>query len=240
MCYLFAAAIIVGKQDETRPGFGQDIREVYARREPLYKECSAYDFEVVATDDGTTDWTVIHGDFCDLLRRIERPVVVPTKSSFFISLTQPTYSGLTTEAAAELGQGVAAIEARIDLLATTNHADVVREITLLRRASFLPIIFTVRSAVQGGGYQGSEADLFALLNLGVRLGCEYVDMETCWADQHRSQLLANRNTARIICSYHHVIAASSELWQTGLRATELTMLHNEVVKAAEGDIAKVP
>jgi hypothetical protein len=40
----------------------------------------------------------------------------------------------------------------------------------------------------GGAFAGTEAELFALLRLGVELGCEYVDMETTWSDAARSKV----------------------------------------------------
>jgi 3-dehydroquinate dehydratase len=40
----------------------------------------------------------------------------------------------------------------------------------------------------GGAFTGTEAELFALLRLGVELGCEYVDMETTWSDAARSKV----------------------------------------------------
>lgn len=48
----------------------------------------------------------------------------------------------------------------------------------LRRASPLPVIFTVRSKQQGGRFDGSEQEMFSLLKLAKRAACEYIDMET--------------------------------------------------------------
>lgn len=42
---------------------------------------------------------------------------------------------------------------------------------------------------QGGKFPEDEQRVFDLLHHGVRLGCEYVDMETCWSLQARGQLL---------------------------------------------------
>lgn len=44
--------------------------------------------------------------------------------------------------------------------------------------------------------------LFALLRLGLRLGCELVDMECCWSPHARARLMSQRGQSRIIASMH--------------------------------------
>jgi len=62
-------------------------------------------------------------------------------------------------------------------------------ISIYRRNTDLPIVFTVRSQSQGGSYCGSEESLFHLLELGIRAGCEFIDMEVCWSYAACSRLL---------------------------------------------------
>lgn len=73
---------------------------------------------------------------------------------------------------------------------------------ILRRAASLPIIFTVRSKQQGGRFEGSEAEMIALIQLGVRLGCEFVDLESCWGTKAKAAVLNSKGISRIIASYH--------------------------------------
>lgn len=116
-----------------------------------------------------------------------------------------------------------AIEFRVDLLASREECNVLEQLAILRRWArypnhqrggqyeYLPVVFTVRSVGQGGTFAGSEEEMFRLLSLGVRAGCEYIDVEACWSPSARSHLHAEafRRGCRVIASLHSMDAPLS-------------------------------
>ena len=100
-----------------------------------------------------------------------------------------------------------ALELRVDLLESQDPYFVRNQVALLRRHTKMPIVFTVRSDGQGGKFvrdtkEETEREMFALLSLAVRLACEFVDVEACWDETVRLQLLENKLSSKIIASYH--------------------------------------
>ncbi|KAK4702122.1 hypothetical protein P7C70_g4103, partial [Phenoliferia sp. Uapishka_3] len=71
----------------------------------------------------------------------------------------------------------------------------------LRRCSPLPILYTVRTATQGGKFPDPYDDpillkeYVALVELGFKLGAEYVDLELGLSDETISRLVAMRGAA---------------------------------------------
>lgn len=202
--------------EASRPSLGEPHASVWTRREPLYHKSAAFEFTVNA---GDTDFARIDRDFVRFFN-----AVVPNLPSsfdparltrrldtFFLSLTFPDVRAARA-IMADISTGVDALELRVDLLESfTDAAFVVSQVALLRALSPLPIIFTVRSRGQGGAFpDDDEVGMFQLLALGVRLGCEFVDVETCWSRAARSQLLATRRRSAVISSFHAVQTPSSE------------------------------
>lgn len=129
-------------------------------------------------------------------------------NTMFLSLTfadlQPVVSGGCLP---ELLRGVDAVEFRVDLLrdhrfvsaSTQRHLlcfcseEFVRaQLALLRKSTWLPVVYTgllsvrgrvdcaaVRSKSQGGAFPDNEQAYFALLDFGLRSGCEFIDLERC-------------------------------------------------------------
>jgi pentafunctional AROM polypeptide len=192
-------------QDTNRAQLGESVHDIWNRRKPLYEKISRYEFNIA---QGEKEWARIELDLLKFARRILKPqewhnflldqLQHPT---FFLSLTFPNIQEAVTllEKATE---GVQAIELRVDLL--SNHSlDFVKEqVSLLRRKTALPIIFTVRSKGQGGGFTGSVQQMFDLLQLAVRIGCEFIDMEVAWDSIHKNHLLKNKGVSKIIGSHH--------------------------------------
>lgn len=198
-----------------RPSLGESHASVWQRRAPLYHASAAFEFTV---NRGDADFARINRDFVRFLN-----VVLPHLPSsfdhtrvcrpdtFFLSLTfpdvadaQPLIEAITT--------GVDALELRVDLLACCQDtAAVAAQVARLRALSPLPIIFTVRSKAQGGAFpDDDEAKMFELLALGVRVGCEFVDVETCWSRPARDALLRSRRRSAIISSFHAIQTPTSE------------------------------
>ncbi|OQR86371.1 pentafunctional AROM polypeptide [Achlya hypogyna] len=192
-------------QDAERPAYGESLETVHARRQPLFAAASAYLFTV---SPGDVDFARINRDFVRFLRvvlgRFDIKTLTGVPDSYFLSLTFDDLHALTVDALAAVAAGVHALELRVDLLASTTPVFVADQVARLRALSSLPIIFTVRSVNQGGAFPDAPADIFELLKLGLRLGCEVIDMECCWESALQSELLAAKGGAAILASYHAI------------------------------------
>ncbi|KAE9312852.1 Pentafunctional AROM polypeptide [Phytophthora fragariae] len=204
-------------EESHRPSLGDTHANVWARREPLYQRSAAFEFVVNA---GDVDYSRIDRDFVRFLSVIlpGLPTSFDYRSScradtFFLSLTFPDVND-ARQIISDITKGADALELRVDLLKYPQDTKfVAAQVALLRSLSTLPIIFTVRSKGQGGAFpDGAEHEqkMFELLQLGVRLGCEFVDMETCWSRKAREQLVAHRHRSAIISSFHAVQKPTSE------------------------------
>lgn len=202
--------------ETNRPSLGEPHGSVWTRREPLYQKASLFEFTV---NRGDQDFQRINHDFVRFLN-----VVIPNLPSnfdyqsvckldtFFLSLTFPHVNDACA-IIQDITKGVDALELRVDLLKSfDNLAFVASQVALLRSLSPLPIIFTVRSRNQGGAFpDGDEKKMFELLQFGIRLGCEFVDVETCWSRKAREHLLANRRRSAVISSFHAIQEPTSEV-----------------------------
>ncbi len=70
--------------------------------------------------------------------------------------------------------------------------------------SDLPVIYTLRSAAEGGKFAGSDDDYLAIVSSALRLGFDYVDIEARWSLATRMKLArqAVASSIRIISSFH--------------------------------------
>ncbi|KIJ39397.1 hypothetical protein M422DRAFT_257714 [Sphaerobolus stellatus SS14] len=151
------------EQDVTRPVYGESVRDVFRCRKPWYEERSSHEFINCMTGSPLDSWDAVPWS------------PVPN----------------IDKALEELSYGSDAIEPRVDLLSEDGNATVPNVLSLgyvaaqgvaLRRNTLLPIIYTVRTVSQGGLFpdDGEEAVL-ALMNLGIRMGCEYIDVMIGWS-----------------------------------------------------------
>ncbi|KAJ2744669.1 hypothetical protein GGI20_002766 [Coemansia sp. BCRC 34301] len=193
-------------QDTSRPAYAAgDVRDVYARRQPLYAECSNYEMLVDTRLPG--GWAQAERECVRLVALasgVDCNRVDLTRQSFFVSLTAPDVaeyleSGLLDAVTA----GAHAVELRADLLSAISADDaaaaVQRQFAMLRHATPLPVVFTVRTVAQGGAFRGSDALRMQLLHAAVRWGAEYVDVEV---DDHAPALYAARRNSLVIASFH--------------------------------------
>jgi len=80
---------------------------------------------------------------------------------------------------------------------------VAMQIAALRQRSTLPLVFTLRTASQGGYFpDNAEDEAFAFMEVGIKSGCEYIDLETRWDPRRMRTLVENKQSSRIICSWH--------------------------------------
>lgn len=200
-------AILAFLATSDRPAYGEPVEDVYARRLPYYAACSS----VEVFNGPNTDTVEV------LVRQLAAPLglavpvdLSPEHASFFLSLTFPD----VTEALPTIDgwtAGADVLEVRVDLLdaAGTPSFDYVREqIALLRAHTDLPLLYTVRSVSQGGRFPEAEDDLyFALVRLGLRLGCEYVDVEMHRTPARLAAVRAQQGHAQLVASSHDVAGA---------------------------------
>ncbi|KAG8869393.1 3-dehydroquinate dehydratase (3-dehydroquinase) [Serendipita sp. 405] len=96
----------------------------------------------------------------------------------------------------------------------------------------LPIVYTVRTVSQGGAFpDDAHEQLFELLETGLQLGAEYIDVEIT-SPRDRIQLLsAHKRASRIIASHHD--------WSGRLRWTGPEIEDIYTTASNLGDIIKI-
>ncbi|KAL5038179.1 hypothetical protein BDV3_001665 [Batrachochytrium dendrobatidis] len=213
--------------DTTRPSFGQDVRSVFARRAPLYTECSSAEFVIPTSlnQANAAYWNKVEQSFMQFLHfklATTKPNVNDKSldTSYFVSLTFPN----VVSAAAlveQVTEGANAIELRVDLLESTKPDFVGSQVAMLRHLSKLPIVYTVRTQSQGGRFPDDKTrDMISLLELGIRLGCEYIDVEFTAPFERFSSITKSKGNSLIIGSYHDCRGVA--LWTDGHTATRIT------------------
>lgn len=200
----------------SRPAYGEEIIDVYRRREPWFLECSTHQFmnlvqaksHAVTRCDVSRFFNHITGKKPDLA-----PNIASGRRSYFLSLTFPDVTDALPQLE-QLEEGADAIEVRVDLLRSADATDakgrnipsasqVASQIAALQRATHLPLVYTVRTVSQGGAFPDNAADdAFQLLLLALRMGIGYVDVEVTFPERHIEQLLSRKGFSQIIASWH--------------------------------------
>lgn len=111
--------------------------------------------------------------------------------------------------------GADAVELRVDLLKEPSGLEktsngipfsfdyVGAQVSALRNRTELPIVFTIRSAKEGGLFPTeAEAEAHDLLRKAIQWGCEYVDVEARLPQAVRQDLGQHKGFSKIISSYH--------------------------------------
>ncbi|ORX39805.1 putative aromatic amino acid family biosynthesis-related protein [Kockovaella imperatae] len=196
-----------------RPNWGEGFAEVSQRRAPWYRECSSHEFfnTLAPLSDQSQD------DHHSAMRReiarffnfisglaTNRPNLGSGRFSSFLSLTFPDITPALTDMD-ELTEGADAVELRVDLLASGRATEeyVAKQLSMLRLATPLPIVYSVRSKDQGGLHAPDNLEGYVnLVNLGLRAGCEFVDIEICWPVKTLDQLVASKGVTHIVASWH--------------------------------------
>jgi pentafunctional AROM polypeptide len=114
----------------------------------------------------------------------------------------------------EMTKKVDAVELRVDLLEKKEDFRFIAcQIASIRQkiGPEIPIIFTVRSTNQGGQFVDDETRIFPILEWGIRLGCEFIDMECCWSFERREKLIQQKRHAAIVSSFHAIQKPTSPL-----------------------------
>ncbi|KAF7303787.1 Pentafunctional AROM polypeptide [Mycena indigotica] len=199
-----------------RPAYGEPIVDVFRRRVPWFKDCASHEFvNHVAIDTSSADNSDVRRELKRFFRHItgQHPNLVrlvPGQRSYFLSLTYPDITPALVHVD-NLTQGVDALELRVDLLSDLTSfggsipsvAYAKDQIAALRRATSLPLIFTVRTISQGGAFPDDKTqEVFDLLKLALALGVEYLDVEISLPDHVIRELISRKGHSKIIASYH--------------------------------------
>lgn len=204
-------------QDKTRPAYEfHSSLETWNRRKSLFAECCSHQYYAHTISDVHQEKTVldkpeVKESFSRFLRVItghNTSPVAPKLRSYFVALTSPDVSLINNLDAVTIGCD--AIELRVDLLADKNSSDaypsvdyVSEQFAILRQASLLPIIFTIRTQSQGGRFPPSEeAAAKRLMLLALSWGVEFLDIELGWSDETIAEVVASRGFSKLIGSHH--------------------------------------
>lgn len=148
------------------------------------------------------------------------PVGPGAPRSFCLSLVFNDLSNAVT-LFDELSVGIDCWEVRADCLRSADASYVAFQLALLRRHSDLPILFTTRTRSQGGNFpeissfggpgnsqqqqqqqQDLQRQLYDLVILAYKLGCEYVDLELGWPEHMLMSLVGKRGNTKVVGSWH--------------------------------------
>ncbi|KAG6012683.1 hypothetical protein E4U54_007360 [Claviceps lovelessii] len=201
-------------RDTTRPAYTTEIRQVYERRQPWYEWCSNYLY-YSPHFAASTEHNSIPEDFRTFVTSITRgqgnlEAILQKEESFFLSLTLPRIDDTNIAAIQKALVGSDAVEVRIDLLNDWTSEAITEQISLLRFASQLPIIFTIRTIAQGGRFpDNEEKQRQELYRLALRLGVECLDVEMTSSDDMLQEVVETRRNTLIIASHHDTTGSLS-------------------------------
>ncbi|KAK8869881.1 pentafunctional AROM polypeptide [Kwoniella newhampshirensis] len=204
-----------------RPNWNESFADVYKRREPWYAECSSHEFFNVLEAIGSQSVDEHHQAMraeCERFFKFitgqitNRPRLGSNNPTSFLSLTFPDLHPALPYIS-ELTEGADAVELRVDLLSPSGVAPtsptlapesyVAKQLSSLRLATNLPIVFSVRSKEQGGMASSDNPEAYeAMVRLGLRSACEYVDLEVAWPSSILEGICKSKRESHIIASWH--------------------------------------
>ena len=181
----------------SKPGYGEELKGVFNRRHPLYRDISNYELWA----DG--DFDTISNDMTRLVEHVTgRSQIVPSELKSFLSLTFDDVSKILPSLK-EVEGGADALELRVDLLKNTTIDFVSEQLVLLRRHSTLPVIFTVRTESQGGRFPDNNQTAQAeLMKQSIRLGCEFIDVEMTLNSDTKEDIFEVIKPSFCVMSHH--------------------------------------
>ncbi|KAL7780970.1 EPSP synthase domain-containing protein [Trichoderma afarasin] len=223
-------------QDKTRPAYTNEIREVYERRRPWYRECSNFlYYSPHSQDSPSVGETEIPDDFTRFVSLISGKsktleTVSKKRQSFFVSLTLPDLKN-AVDILPRVTADCDAVELRVDLLQDQQPQAVMKQVSLLRHVTGKPIIFTVRSESQGGKFPDDNNDLRrALYRLALRMGVEYIDLEVTLSDEIIQEVRDSRGHTVIITSHHDPAGTLSWKNASWVSAYNRALQYGDVIK----------
>jgi pentafunctional AROM polypeptide len=218
--------------DKTRPAYTEDMMAVWLRRKPWYEMCSNFHYHSRTVQLQDVKAKHIIEEFGRFLRSMTGDNSAlqrlrSKKHSFFVSLTLPQIHPALDQLP-EITLGSDAIELRVDLLIDDSSPNgrptvefLLEQITALRSASSLPVIFTLRTKLQGGDFpnfdtEGAEEEAMKLYDVALRMGCDFIDVEVTSTRALKDYILSRKRSSKIIASHHDPSGALS--WERGSSA----------------------
>lgn len=219
--------------------FGNDVVKEIFRDDKRRKRCL---YEVAAcapySKPMTTEQSVAWGGDSESIKRIvafhrrepcteEAVALEAGLDTFFVSLTFDEYEdGETQKVLQELANDarVTALEFRCDLLESYNPGNVLRQLHACRKASQrswrageAKLMFTVRSVSQAGAFRDQDVEeMMQLLELGLRAGVDWLDVETETLSRKqlkRLRSMAHERGATLILGSHHQLGETTSAAQ---------------------------
>jgi len=206
--------------ETSRPAYGEAVIDVYHRREPWFSECSTHQFmNYVEATRSLAVLTSFRSDAMRFFKHItgvepdRTPNITSRRRSYFLSLTFPNLVEALPHLE-KMSEGVDAIEVRADLLRAAGATEpkgyyipavsyVADQVAALRRATPLPLVYTVRTMSQGGAFPDNAPDeVYKLLALALRMGIAYIDIEVTLPAQYISELHSRKGFSQFIASWH--------------------------------------
>ncbi|KAI3404616.2 ARO1 [Candida oxycetoniae] len=189
--------------DATRPSYSHEIKDVWLRREKWYHECSNYYF--YSTHCTTQeDFATLKRTFLKFIAKIAGldTFEIPKGRSSFVTLTYPDLKACMS-LIKDVTAGSNAVELRVDLLASTQPEYVAEQIGVLRKSVDLPILYTIRTASQGGRFPDDKDDeMRNLLLFGLKMGVDLVDLQLTCSNTTISKVSEQRGYTKILASHH--------------------------------------
>jgi pentafunctional AROM polypeptide len=181
-----------------------DLDQKLKDRQAFYRQCSKYEFCLLKND---MNWEQIQTNLLTFIKRIinSKTQLSLSDYSFFICLTYKDLIDTPVDEFTSVIRGSELIELRVDLLKSFDIDFLGQQIAYIRKHTCLPILFTVRSQINYGTFENNEINIFQILNYGIRLGCEFIDMETNWNNSIKT------NWIKTIENKHPYIIASLHL-----------------------------
>lgn len=99
------------------------------------------------------------------------------------------------------------VELRLDSFSVVDPA----ALRMLRSQFSIPMIFTLRSRMQGGGYAASEENRLAEMRRLMELKPEYVDLEYHVSPRFIEEITSQYPESKLILSYHHFTETPDDL-----------------------------
>ena len=212
--------------DKSRPAYVDDMMSVWERRKDWYDQCSNYQYFGERTpNDSQLERPPNVSRFLATITGQSRSLekMLSKKRSYFVSLTVPDLA-TASHTLPQVAVGSDAIELRVDLLEDPESPGklpgpdfVTRQLATLQKSTFLPIIYTVRTKGQGGRFPDStgedRARLESLLELALRSGVEFLDLEMSLPDSLLHRISSIKAHTSIIASHHDPHGALS--WEDG-------------------------
>jgi pentafunctional AROM polypeptide len=211
------------EDEKNRPSYQDSVRNVWNRRQPLFAKSSTYEFTIAK---GETNWDFVNRNFAKFVLFVTggfpqasalggsisltefhpKPwSLLSGPNTSFLSLTYPSLQEpFDSGDLGKMTKGATLIELRVDLLASVNAMYVKEQVAILRKCTDKPIIFTVRTKVQGGNFEGSNSEMMSLLQLGVRCGCEVIDVEATLPTKMKRDFASSCGNSKVLFSHHEV------------------------------------